>query len=337
MRLPILFLLLISLSFPLTTLAQDTVVTRGSRKGVTLKRKGLIVQWKGDSLTLSINGRERRIDNEDIVQIRTNWNEHYLAGRQALLRFQFEDAIVRFKAALTEERRPWAKHMIRARLIEAYRGTQDHMAAIQQFLAIASEDPQTRFFHLIPLAWTSSSLESAPVIASARDLAKSKYVYAQLIAASWLMNDAQDPTSRTTGFQLLETLAQDIEPRIAQLAAQQIWRTQISTANPTLVKRWQARLDQFQDDLRYGGRFVIAESLARLGDSERAAIHYLSLPILFSEQHSVIPAALYKCGKVLQNSGQAEEANRVWQELTQKYPKSFWAQQRPPQQDGGQP
>ena len=71
--------------------AEDVVIARSKTTSKTVKRKGIIVDWTGGSLTISSNGNERLVENELIVQVQTNWNENYLEGRKLLAKFQFED------------------------------------------------------------------------------------------------------------------------------------------------------------------------------------------------------------------------------------------------------
>lgn len=313
------------LAFSLSVQGEDVVITRSDATGKSVKRRGTIVDWKGDSLILSSGTGERRIPNDEIVQVQTVWQEGYLAGKSALERFQFGDAVGHLQAALAVETRPWAKRMIQARLVAAFQGAQQPVQAIRQFLVLTRDDPQTRFFHLIPLAWSTDSLDADAVVAAVKPLADSPDVIARLIAASWLINDSRDPASRPRGQQLLEELARDIEPRIATLAGTQLWRMAVVTADSATIERWAAQVEGTDPEMRFGGRWLIAEALARQGESVRAAVEYLTLPILHGDQHGLVPMALYKAGQILQNEGDSDQAARLWQELQDKYPGSRWA------------
>ena len=309
-----------------TAAAQDTVVISANNSKGQISREGTIVDWKGSSLTISSNGREREVDNERIIEVQTQWDKNYLAGKSSLAEHRFESAIAEFQLAVKAEKRPWAKRLIQARMLEALLATQNHVEAIRQFLIITREDPQTRFFHLIPLSWTQSSLQTASTVNVAKRLANSKDVIAQLIAASWMINDALDPKSRSRAKALLETLANDIEPRIAQLATMQLWRFELMSVDESTIRSWEKRVSGFEATIRGGGRWLIAEAKNRLRKSDEAAIQFLSLPILHPEQHGLLPQCLYQAGTILQSNRPAE-SQIIFNELVTKYPKTPWAKQ----------
>ena len=58
----------------------DVVISRRKDSEQTLNRKGTIVQWKGLSLTINSDGIEREIDNDQIVDVQTNWSDDYRSG-----------------------------------------------------------------------------------------------------------------------------------------------------------------------------------------------------------------------------------------------------------------
>ena len=74
--LAVLTMSMLSMSSWEAALAQDVVFTRSSR-GTETPRKGTIVDWQGDTLTIEIGGREKSIKGPDIVRIQTAWSEQY--------------------------------------------------------------------------------------------------------------------------------------------------------------------------------------------------------------------------------------------------------------------
>ncbi len=300
----------------------DTVVTRSENSETTAKRRGVITDWTGSTLSLQSDTRTREIDNDRIVEIQTTWNADYLLGKQLLGNGKTSEAAAKLRLALTGETRPWAQTIIRSELVRAMSAAGDDAAAIEEFARIVAVDPQTRFLYLIPLPW-SGSVGNASVEKLAQSLLTSSEPALQLIAASWLTSGAE----RAKAIQILEKLAKDYEPGIAALAAAQLWRTEIATADETKVSTWQKRILQMPNSLRAGPYYVLASAQARLNQNQEAAINFMRIPILYPEQVALCAASLYKCARILHNDGHTNEARTLWTELLQEYPESVWAQQ----------
>lgn len=297
----------------------DTVIVRRQNSDQTIKRRGTIVEWKGMSLTLSSNGREREIDNDEIVEVQTTWSKDYVEGVAELRQGTTRESIAKFQSALNSESRPWAKRIIRSQLVDAFQMTEQNVAAIEQFFEIIQEDPQTRFLHLAPLPWTGSSNS---LNRPAQKWIESRDPLTQLMGASWLLGGPQ----REQAIKVLESLARDIDARIKNLAIAQLWRTRTSV-NAKQTKVWQGIIDKMPRSLRAGPCFVLADAQARSGQVELAQINLMRIPVLYSDQKSLSAAALYRAAGLLHNSGKTKQAQSVLNELVTNYPQTIWAQQ----------
>ena len=300
----------------------DTVVTRSENSEKTAKRRGLITDWTGSSLSLKSGTRTREIDNDRIVEIQTNWNADYLRGEQLLDKGNTSEAAEKLRLALASETRPWAQTIIRSELVRALLAAEENAAAIEEFGKIVAVDPQTRFLYLVPLPW-SGSVGNARVQELAQQSLVSRDPVMQLIGASWLTGGSD----RAKAIQLLEKLANDFESRIAFLAAGQLWRTQVATADESKIGNWEQKILQMPKPLRAGPYYVLAMAQARLNQNEKAAINFMRIPILFPEQTALCAASLYKAARLLHNDGQTSEARTLWSELLSDHPESLWAKQ----------
>ena len=308
--------------FATTTYAQtesDTVVVRRQDSQQTLKRRGTIVEWKGLSLTLNSNGREREIDNDEIVEVQTGWGQDYVEGVRELKQGKTNQAVIKLQSALASESRPWAKRIIRSRLVDAFQTLEQPAAAVEQFLLIVREDPQTRFLHLAPLPWTGSSnaLQS-----QAQQWIQSREPLMQLIGASWLLSGPQ----RQQAIKVLESLARDIDARIKNIAIAQLWRTR-TTVNQRQTEVWQGIIEKMPRSLRAGPYLVLADAQARTGLTELAQINLMRIPILYPDQQSLSAAALYRAANLMHNGGDTQRAQSLLNELVTNYPQTIWAQQ----------
>lgn len=297
----------------------DVVVTRRKNSEETVNRKGSIVRWKGHALTINTNGVEREIDNEEIVDLQTTWSDEYQAGLNEWQAGKTQLAILHFQEALKTETRDWAKAIIRIKLVDAFQTIGKPAAAVDQFLQILRDDPQTRFLHLAPLAWTGPGKgldqTAATWVSSSDSLTR-------LIGASWLLGGP----SRDQGAKELNELSRDIDPRIKNLAIAQLWRTR-ANVNAKQVEVWQDIVNQMPREIRAGPYLVLAESQARVGSVDQAIANLMRIPILYQEQKTLSAAALYRSGSLLHNRGETDQAQTLLNELISNYPQTLWARQ----------
>ena len=298
----------------------DIVVTQREPGSPIVNRKGTITNWIGDSLTIDSKGVEREIDNNTILKFETTWGNSYQLGKQELDSGNPSFAIVQFEEALTNETRPWAKLIIRAQLIDAYQSTEKYADAIRHFEAILRQDPQTRFFPLAPICWTGTG--TVPADTTSR-LGNSRNPFLQLIGASWMLSK---PPQRNTGIQLLQTLSEDIDPRIKNIAIVQLWRTRLNVTDKQ-IRPWKNIISSLPREFRAGPYFVLAEAQTRVGQTQTAIANLMRIPILFPKQKSLVAAALYRVGNLLDNQGEAELAKSIFNELVTLYPQTVWAKQ----------
>lgn len=300
----------------------DTVITRRKNSPETVKRRGTITDWKGFAITIATNAGEKKIENDAIVEVQTNWQPAYVAGLSSLEFGDLTKAIEQLRAALNSERRNWAQRIIRADLVRAYQANEKPLAAVEQFLAITKEDPQTRFFNLCPLPWLPSN---AAMNQPAQQWLKSSDPVQQLIGASWLLIGPQQKAA----IQVLDELSRDIDANIKYLAIAQLWRTRNLNANARQIEVWEKLLVSMPKPIRAGPWIVLSEAQSRADQVDEAAINLLRIPILYPDQIGLSAAALYRAGHLLHNTGRTNEAQTVWNELRQQHPGSIWAQQAP--------
>jgi tetratricopeptide (TPR) repeat protein len=295
------------------------VIVRRENSDQTLNRRGTIVEWKGMSLILHANGRDREIANDEIVEVRTPWSEDYVAGVAEFSQGKTQEAVAKFQTALNSESRPWAKRIIRSHLVDAFQMLEQPVAAIEQFIQIIQEDPQTRFLHLAPLPWTGSSKALTP---QAQQWIESTDPVLQLVGASWMLGGPQ----REQAIKVLESLTRDIDARVKNIAIAQLWRTR-TDVNAKQTEVWHGIIENMPRALRAGPYFVLADAQARSGQVELAEINLMRIPILYADQKALSAAALYRAASLLHNSGKTEKAQAVLNELVTHYPQTIWAQQ----------
>ncbi len=299
--------------------AQDVLVIRRP-DGRTTKRTGEIIRWQGSSITIFNGSRERTIDQNDVLELQTNWPIPLEAARHAVANRQFPRAIKSFREAIQVENREWVQAMIKSELIEVFDALENPAAAAKLFLQIYDADSQTRFFPLIPLSWSIGELKP-PSSVQSNQWMKSKNPAVQLIGASWQLS-----VNQNQAVAVLESLAVDLDKRIAQLATAQLWRTRSQSATKVDVDRWSRQLNRIEPTLRSGPLVVLGMAQKRLDQHDQAKINLLKVPILFPQKKSLCAFALFQCGTIMDDGKHRDQAVSVWRELIQDFPTSQYAE-----------
>jgi hypothetical protein len=131
--------------------------------------------------------------------------------------------------------------------------------AVDEFLGILGSDPGTVHFNVIPIAWRASQPDAALEARAATWLASERSPVAIVLGASWLLPTSQ----RAAATASLNELASSKDPRIAGMAAIQLWRTKLVTAKADDPTRWEAQLEQMPAEIQAAGWYVLGEVLAR--------------------------------------------------------------------------
>jgi tetratricopeptide (TPR) repeat protein len=307
------------LSFFTTSIlcAQDTVFTStATDPAARIKRQGQILDYTGTELTLKTTfGTTERIPAGRVIDIQTTWVPSHQAGTAARAEGKLDDAISAFREAKREEKRPWAQRRIMAELSGAYLEAGQIAGAVGEFLTIASSDPATIHFDVIPIAWRAAPPDAALEAHAAQWLAAEKLPPARLLGASWLLSTGQ----RAAATAALEELAKSDDQRIAGLAAIQLWRTKLVTAKPAEIGRWQTQLEKLPPEIQAAGWYILGDLFSRQEQPEQAALAYLKVPLLFRQQRAMAANALLAAGKQLEKMGQATGAATLYRELLRDF------------------
>ncbi len=298
----------------------DTVIVRAG-DDATRRVRGKIDQWRGSALSLSVGERTRQIDNATIVSIETAWPPATARARELLAANSFGAAIPLLRQAIDEEPRSWAKNLLRSDLVRCYLANQQPAEAITHFQNLLADDPNTRHLNVAPLCWTGNT-GAGDIVGRSVDWLKDKNAILRLLAASWLIDSPHEPAALTA----LDELSNDLDFRIAGLAAAQVWRTR-TRINPKQLARWRQHAAELPPNLQAGPWFVLANHYAQQKQVDQATIAWMRIPILHSGRPDLAGAALYRAGSLLHNTNQQAAAEIVRRELLTDFPESSWAKQ----------
>ncbi len=297
--------------------AQDTVHLSGSGGGKRVM-VGRVLDYTGQALEFEHpGGRREQVPGDKVLRIETPRGRTHEEADAAFEQGDFDRALALYERAIdiSEEPRVWVRREILAQMVRCYRATQRIELAARSFLMLLQSDPQTPDFDCIPLAWVTEQ-PSPAVEQAAQSLLANAEPAAALIGASYLMSTS----SRTQALGRLRRLAGEADPRIALLAAAQLWRAAAATADAAQVDAWQQTVERIPEPLRAGPYYVLGQARMRRGQWEQAALALMRAPLLYPGDRRLAAASLVGAGRALEQLGRRDKALRLYRELLQTYP-----------------
>lgn len=287
--------------------ADDQVTVRGEA-GESTVRRGEVVRYSARELQLRLpSGRIARLDADQVVSVRTTRTPAHAEAASAWGKGDDARAAELLREAYRSESRGWMRQEIVARLVVAMRNLGQTDKAAAAFLGLMEMEPETRFAHTIPLAWTPAEPDLALRRRMDAWVRPDQAPAARLIAASWLLSGARRGEAR----RLLETLARDETDWIRQLAAAQLWRADVVTSGADQPARWRAELRTFPASLQPAPSFVVAHAFARHKQEDAAVLAYLRAAWDPWVADDLREAAVREAKMLLTAAGHVEEASRL--------------------------
>ena len=285
-------------------------------KGNTSTRAGHIVDYSGKGLVLKIaDGRKLKVDPPRVKSISTDFPSDFAEAEKHFAQGEFQEAVKKYQSAIRSEQRRWAKKMIFAKTIPCLRNMKQSEAACDRFFALVSDDPDTPFFSSIPLAW----LTTEPPASLERKCAawlKDNRSSVRLLAASYLISTSQ----RSSAMTVLQEIADSRQSPQNMLASSQIWRTQTVGASEDRLHKWEAAIRQLEPELQFGPFFVLGKGWNARQDWENASLAFLQAAIPTHPDQPLTIEALWLAAKSLEKQGEPNEAQRIYRELTVRFP-----------------
>lgn len=299
--------------------ADTVVVATGKDFGGQMRVSGEVLDFNGQQLRLrAASGGESTIPTSRVLDIETTWTESHVEADRLFAERQFAEARSKYRVAIQDEQREWARRRILAQIVRADVATGDVESASVDFLQLAAADPTLQYFDAIPLAWNPYE-PTASFERRAKAWLAGESAAGRLVAASWLLSTSQ----RGTATAALRQLTNDADPRLSQIATAQLWRTQLVTASVEELGRWEKQIDRIPAPLRAGPYYTLGRALARHDDQhERAALTLLRLPVLYPAERQLAADSLVAAGRELEQLSQRREAASLYREVIADYAES---------------
>ncbi|MFW6170447.1 MAG: tetratricopeptide repeat protein [Planctomycetota bacterium] len=292
--------------------SEDVVVVSRSEPSGESRRRGTIIDYTGEALTLELSsGRKTRIEPSRVRGYETKREPAHKRGDELFEEKRYADAVVSYRNAMEPEQRRWMRRVILAQMVRCYHNMRQIVQAGETFRLILQSDPSTQLLDAMPLPWTSAAVPSSVAERAGRWIKDDDIPGMRLIGASWLLG----ASSRQEAIQVLNELSTARDPRIAKLSEAQLWRTRLVTAPPEALEPWEKELLTLPASLRAGPYFLLGKLRARHKRHQAAVLAFMRVPILYSSQHDLVAEALFAAGEQLEKTGEQEGAHTVYREL----------------------
>lgn len=298
---------------------QDRVMLRGGSGIGAIFEQGRVIDWTGSELQLEAEGGAvRKIDARQVESVDTVRLEAHVAGVRHLAEGKPEEAKQALLKALAEEPRVWMRREILAELVRVDLALGDRGGAATHFLAIHTSDPNTMWWNHVPLDWGLEPPSSADASLARNWMRPAESQVAQLIGASILLFD---PGESALAQERLKRLAVSTDRRVYSLARAQQWRMRLQGGRVSEgeVKIWLDRLEEIPEPLRGGAHFLIGHGYASAAKPERAAMHWLWLPLVYDEDPRLAAKAEVLAAEQLRQIGRAGDAIVLYREVIERF------------------
>ncbi len=307
-------LVMLGTAWQASATAEDVVLVRRLQPPGVTPRRGTILDYTGEALTLGLSGdRQEKIPTQRVVSYQTTMVPEHTLGDQLFAQDRFAEAVVSYQRAAEQDTRTWVRRILMAQMVQCRTNMQQLDRAGELFRWILRSDPTTQLLDAMPLAW--STTQTPPdLLEPAREWLKLEdEPLMNVMAASWLMGSADRPQALDT----LTRLADSDALPAAQLAKTQLWRVQLVTASVEDIAAWERQLAELAPSLRAGPYYLIGQGWARHGRREAAALALMRVPILFPENKDLAAESLLAAGEQLEKMGDPAGAAAIYRELLQ--------------------
>lgn len=308
--------------------AEDVVILSSPTKNESFTRlSGEVVDYTGRGLQMRVKGgRELQYPALLVLRIETTRSPQQLAGDELYQKDDFAGAEDKNRAALAQEKRDWVRRELLAASVRCQRELGNWPGALRVFEGLVKSDPDTFYLAVAPLAWEGPrTIDAAPTIesAAAAEMMKSTEGWLnegaaqplQLIAASWHLGTPRDPDALATFQRLVQAPASHVAP----LVNLQVQRYQFSALTPTTIDRWEQLLSTYAQPWCAGGWQMTATAASLLGLQDRAALAWLRIPALYSDQRQLGARATLAAADALAAANRTAEARRLCEHVVAQY------------------
>lgn len=266
------------------------------------------------------SGTVKFYPSSEIVKVHTPQTEQHQQGLEQLHNEEYEKAIESFSEALNIENRLWVRREILALMTKAALALGDNLKAALRFQIMVENEPDARYFELIPLDWGMKETLS-PVRNAAQGWLTNPDEVQQLMGASILLTA---PDYQAQAEAALRSLATSPHVNIQQLARTQLWRLRLRAGDISLLElqRWERNLNQVPEHLRAGPHFLLGTGYAMLDRNGQAAASFLWIPLAENSNPQLSAEASLKAADSILAMGQTSNALRLYQETAARYSKS---------------
>lgn len=297
-------LMLLAGSNPIS--AEDRVRWHNDR-GDEIEWSGEIVRFDANELQLTNSaGRTGKLRRDRIFDVEYMRSAGHRAADEWFAKAEYEQAIEAYRSAYRTETRAWIKEELAVGIVRCQMALRQPALAAQVFLAMAADNPQTRFLPAIPLVWSAEAGTNSLQSSAAIWLRDKKQPLAQLIGASWALSGAD----RAEAEAVLRDLSRSRMEVLRQLAVAQLWRVEVVRAKREELQRWETLWCAMPSELRGGPAAVLGQGWYRVEEFDAAVLAYLQATWHPFTHVPLAEQCREDAARILRETGHADEAKQ---------------------------
>lgn len=231
--------------------------------------------WKVESLG---SANDVFVPVDRLVWVEPAWtNEDAAEGMRLFAEAEYAQAIESLLTGIKSGPPVWQQQWLLVHLSQAAFAAERFGPVLQLVDDFSKSKPPETFLGLLPIQWTARTMP-ATALSAAQAKIDSPEPLVRLVAASWLLNSAEN---RGLAERILEGLSADRPNRVVSVYAEVLrWRR---TPVPEIGKQadgWIRSVDRLPIMLQPGPLLTVGDRLQAAGDSERAKELFQSVVLL---------------------------------------------------------
>ncbi len=287
-----------------------------------------VLDYTGQELVIQLSptGQPRRYPADQVLAVETlKSSQHQLADR-LYQQHRVAEAQQAYSEALRSEPRAWVRREILAMLVRCALWQGDYATAGSRFLLLVQSDPFTPYYGVIPLVWDEASADTSSAQGLARVWLRHPTDVGLLLGASVLL-DA--PDGRARALATLQKLSSSTDSRVRALARVQLWRRRLKQGDLGRLElsQWERDAETLPDRVRGGAYFLVGRGHEQRNEFDLAATYYLWVPLVYDDDPRLAADALLRAARCLKRINRTAEAERLFRELTDRFPETEFAKQ----------
>ncbi|MDO4551561.1 MAG: hypothetical protein Q4C96_09975 [Planctomycetia bacterium] len=295
-----------------------TVRNLDSTRGV-MHYAGRILRYDRTGVEILTSERNRIIlMPEQIMRVDYQRSIPQRNAEEMYIQKNYKTAVMLFKEAREQERRPLVRAWLTEKIIRCYRNLEQPAEAVMEFLKLQESQPEMtdEMFSCIPLLWEPNIRDTVTAGKVANIYREQRTGITQLLYGSYMLSSAE----RQKAIQVLKAVSRGKDIRLATLAEAQLWRVTEPGELSEKITEWTKVLERIPVCMRGGPTFIMGRAWLQMDNKDMAVLEFLKVGTVYHQVDPFSADSFINAARILEREGQKEEARTVYRDILLKFP-----------------